>query len=75
LIPSIPEEIGSSGSSGEILRRSPHFIDGCTCPLSNINGYGGLMAPTEGCKVIVKAALGKGGKNHVFIHKDGQYPW
>ncbi|KAF7349047.1 Short-chain dehydrogenase/reductase family protein [Mycena venus] len=48
------------------------------CPgwnATNMNGHDGPMAPSEGCKVIVKAALEKGGKTCVFIHKDGEYPW
>ncbi|KAJ7887631.1 oxidoreductase [Mycena olivaceomarginata] len=48
------------------------------CPgynATNLNNYAGTMAPSEGCKVIVKTALEQNGKTRVFIHKDGEYPW
>ncbi|KAJ6468930.1 short-chain dehydrogenase/reductase SDR [Mycena sanguinolenta] len=48
------------------------------CPgynATNLNKYAGTMSPADGCKVIVKAALKTEGKNGVFIHKDGEYPW
>jgi len=48
------------------------------CPgynATNLNNYAGTMAPSEGCKVMVKAALEKDGKTRVFIHKGGEYPW
>ncbi|KAJ7823869.1 short-chain dehydrogenase/reductase SDR [Mycena olivaceomarginata] len=48
------------------------------CPgfnATNLNNYAGTTAPSEGCKVIVKAALEKDGKTRVFIHKAGEYPW
>ncbi|KAJ6533630.1 hypothetical protein B0H19DRAFT_444488 [Mycena capillaripes] len=48
------------------------------CPgynATNLNNYAGTTSPAEGCKVIVKTALEKGGRTGVFIHKDGDYPW
>ncbi|KAJ7692969.1 short-chain dehydrogenase/reductase SDR [Mycena olivaceomarginata] len=48
------------------------------CPgynATNLNNYAGPLAPSEGCKIIVEAALERGGKTRVFIHKGGEYPW
>ncbi|KAJ7451612.1 short-chain dehydrogenase/reductase SDR [Mycena latifolia] len=48
------------------------------CPgfnATNLNHYTGTMSPTEGCKVIVNAALAKEGKSGVFINKDGSVKW
>ncbi|KAJ7451607.1 hypothetical protein FB451DRAFT_703071 [Mycena latifolia] len=42
---------------------------------TNLNNYAGTMSPTEGCKVIVDAALEKEGKSGVFFNKDGDVKW
>ncbi|KAJ6585279.1 hypothetical protein B0H19DRAFT_417688 [Mycena capillaripes] len=48
------------------------------CPgfnATNLNKYTGTMDPKDGCKVIVAAALEKGGKSGVFFNKDGEVKW
>ncbi|KAK6996518.1 short-chain dehydrogenase/reductase family protein [Favolaschia claudopus] len=48
------------------------------CPgfnATNLNNYTGTMSPSEGCQVMVKAALAKEGKSGVFINKDGDVKW
>ena len=42
---------------------------------TNLNNYHGTMDPRDGCKVIVSAALEKGGKSGVFFNKDGEVQW
>ncbi|KAF7326896.1 Short-chain dehydrogenase/reductase family protein [Mycena venus] len=48
------------------------------CPGYNatgMNAYSGTMAPSEGCKVIVTAALNKELKSGTFFNKDGDLEW
>ncbi|KAJ7142541.1 hypothetical protein C8R44DRAFT_760800 [Mycena epipterygia] len=48
------------------------------CPGSNatkMNDYTGTMSPADGCKIVVKTALEKGGRTAVFVDKDGDRPW
>ncbi|KAF7360606.1 Short-chain dehydrogenase/reductase family protein [Mycena venus] len=48
------------------------------CPGHNatrMTNYTAAMSPAEGCKVIVRTALEKGGKSGVFFDKDGEVKW
>ncbi|KAJ7747994.1 ribonuclease H-like domain-containing protein [Mycena olivaceomarginata] len=48
------------------------------CPGFNatrLNGYTGTSPPSEGCKVIVKAALETDGRTGVFFNKDEDLEW
>ncbi|KAJ7069608.1 short-chain dehydrogenase/reductase SDR [Mycena amicta] len=48
------------------------------CPGFNstrINNFAGTMAPSDGCKIIVKTALEKEGRTGAFFNKDGDIPW
>ncbi|KAJ7029286.1 hypothetical protein C8F04DRAFT_1117186 [Mycena alexandri] len=42
---------------------------------TNLNKFTGGMPPADGCKVIVDAALEKGGKTAVFLNRDGEVAW
>ncbi|KAJ6585284.1 hypothetical protein B0H19DRAFT_417803 [Mycena capillaripes] len=48
------------------------------CPGMNatkMNNYAGTRLPSEGCKVIVKAALEKEGRTGVFFNEEGDIAW
>ncbi|KAJ7121137.1 hypothetical protein C8R44DRAFT_736818 [Mycena epipterygia] len=47
------------------------------CPgfnATNVDGYTGASDPADGCKIIVEAALEKGGRSGVFFNKKGNLP-
>ncbi|KAJ7100032.1 hypothetical protein B0H15DRAFT_818424 [Mycena belliarum] len=58
------------GSGIRVVSISPGFN------ATNMSQYARTAGdPSDGCKIIVKTALAKQGKNGVFIHADGEHPW
>lgn len=57
------------GSNTRVISICPGYCS------TNLNSYRGTKDPSDGCKIIVEAALEENGPNGVFYNKEGPIGW